>query len=130
MQKDFAKLSQTQIITGFNTVAIIVMLVWVIRTNLEFKNNIEELRKDINEMKTNGNENNKRSTLSLSRLSQRLEDLSQKVNSFNIPKFNSTNTIPDFEQTSVFNHSPRIQQEANTNDSLNEIDNALRLLKQ
>lgn len=81
MNKEFAKMNQTQIVTGFNTVALVVMLVWIIRTNLEFKNNLEDIRKEITDLKQNSNDNTKRSTLSLSRLSQRLEDQSQRLNS-------------------------------------------------
>lgn len=82
MQQEFAKLNQTQIITGFNTLAMVVMLVFIVRSNLEMKNSIEEIRKEIAEIKTNTNDNTKRSTLSLSRLSQRLEDQAQRIDVF------------------------------------------------
>jgi hypothetical protein len=107
MNKEFAKMNQTQILTGFNTVALMVMLVWVIRTNFDFKSNLEDIRKEITELKQNSNDNTKRSTLSLSRLSQRLEDQSQKLgNMMNFTQSLSNGMIPQTNTTSVAAHLP------------------------
>ena len=144
MNKEFLKMNQTQIIAGFNTVAMVVMLIWVIRTNLEFKNNLEEIRKQISDMKQNNNDNTKRSTLSLSRLSQRLEDLSMKVNNVSsitqsltsgtqppiapAPLINTTSVNPEYENNALFN-----MQSYNPNPTMGgrqEIDDAVRALMQ
>jgi uncharacterized protein YoxC len=128
MQREFAKMNQTQIVTGANSVAIVVMLVFIIRSNLEMKNNLEEIRKEISDIKTNTNDNTKRSTLSLSRLSQRLEDQSQRIDSFvraasstyeskNINNSTATSFAAPMPEPQTYRSTPR-----------DEVDMAIRTL--
>lgn len=136
MNKEFAKMNQTQIVTGFNTVALVVMLVWIIRTNLEFKSNLEDMRKEINELKQNSNDNTKRSTLSLSRLSQRLEDQSQRVNSMMTMMQSLTTTtgsvMPQINSTSAASPIPEVPAYINQTPSSvgnDDIASAMRALR-
>ena len=103
-------MNQTQIVTGFNTVSLVVMLIYMIRTNLDFKNSLEELKKELSDMKQNTNDNTKRSTLSLSRLSQRLEDQSQRISGVinYAQKSHNEPVQPSDNSTSTMNMPPRM----------------------
>lgn len=128
MNKEFMKMNQTQIITGFNTVALAVMLVWVIRTNLELKSNLEEIRKELGDLKQNSNDNTKRSTLSLSRLSQRLEDQAQRLNSMSRNVNNNTTPSPPLQNPQPLTTSTSNPVYNQTSMATNDIDSAVRAL--
>lgn len=125
MQREFAKLNQTQIVTGFNTLVLIIFIVFAIRTIFEVKNNLEEMKKEINEIKLDSDDNFKRSTMSLSRISQKLEDQTQKLNRFE--RYSTSTNKDNSHNTNITPPSPpkpiKVEKENNS-----DYDSALQFL--
>ena len=73
----FKSTDNQTLITGVNTVGLVSLLAYTIRTFNEVNTNIEELRSEIDVLRKSHSENNKRSNIAFSHLNNKLEENSR-----------------------------------------------------
>ena len=80
--------NQQTILSGANTLGLISLLAYVIRSFNEVNQNMEEIRTEFSTLKNYINENTKRANISFNRLNQKIEETSEnyKRNSEHIEK--------------------------------------------
>lgn len=69
------------LISGINTVGMVSLLAYTLRTFNEVNSNIEDLRSDLENFKRNYSENNKRSNMAFNHLNTKLEENSRLITS-------------------------------------------------
>lgn len=62
------------LLSGANTIGLVSLIAYTLRTFNEVNSNIEDLRSDLDEFKKNFSENNKRSNLAFNHLNGKLEE--------------------------------------------------------
>lgn len=72
-QGGFGK-NQQMILSGVNTVGLVSLLAFVIRSFNEVNQSIEEIKTEFSTLKNSINENNKRANISFNRLNQKIEE--------------------------------------------------------
>jgi len=67
------------LLSGVNTVSVVALLAYTVRTFNEVNTNLEELRGDLEFLKSSFSENNKRANIAFTRLNQRIQESGRKV---------------------------------------------------
>lgn len=70
---------QAVMLSGANTLGLVSLLAYTLRTFNEININLEDLRNEMEQIKGTFSENNKRSNLAFNKLNQKIEENSQNV---------------------------------------------------
>jgi hypothetical protein len=115
MDKIYFKPTHTQMVTGVNSIGLVLITAYTLKSFNELKKEMEELKNEINIIKKNQNENTKRTKISMARISKRIEEQYRKEVAVAIP------TPEPF--------SPPVRKVSFAEEDDNDdIDDALRLL--